>query len=554
MRLHDQYTLLYQHYADHDAQPGLPLLATLLGCSERNIRQQLSKMQARGWLHWAPGCGRGKRSTLTLLFTPEQLQLDKLGELVARGELEKAFVQLDTPQRRELMARLPDFLGAAKRNRQLRIPLHRAPTSLDPLHASSRLESHLVRQLFDRLCSFDRQQQTLSPNLAHYWEASDDGSRWRFWLRPGLRFHDGQPLDATAVAATVLRLRDAFNPWQRQYRHLVNIELHDTLSLSFVLAETDWLWPNRLATANASIVPIRRGADFSRLPVGSGPFRLIRHNELRLSLAAHEHYHRERPLLDQIDLWVITTAMDPPFDLLLDASAISTDSPLLSACTYLLCNPSRLRLGAPQRANLMRFLAEPSLVKADDPLRKPAQGLLTEWEHRLPTGPARCPLVKGSTLTLACYELASFQPLAAALAERLASAGIRLIVRTLSYPEFERLPDWWPDTDLVLSSEVPSDDRDYSCHEWFGSNPVLRAALEDRVAAELDQSLMHAQRQTDSAKRMRIYKNAGDCLVGGGWILPLSHERQGVSANPAVAGLELGASGWMDFSTLWVRQ
>ncbi|MCW3477991.1 ABC transporter substrate-binding protein [Neisseriaceae bacterium JH1-16] len=554
MRLHEQYALLHQHFADGEAQPGLSALAALFGCSERNARLQLAKMQAQGWLAWSPGRGRGRRSTLQLLLSPQELQLGRLGELIARGELEQAFAQLDAPQRRRLIAQLPRFLGAAKHNRQLRIPLHRAPTSLDPLQVSSRLESHLVRQLFDRLCGFDLQRQRLLPALAHHWEAEDDAKRWRFWLRPELCFHDGRPLDAAAVAATVLRLRDEPNPWQRQYRHLLAVEVHDALSLSFALTDTDWLWPNRLVTANASIVPVQRGADFERLPVGSGPFRLTRHNELRLSLSANEHYWRERPLLDEIDLWVIDApTLAEPFDVRLDSTAPGPDSPLQSACTYLLHNPARLRLSDDRRRQLMRFLAEPALVADDDPLRRPARGLLPDWQHPLPDAPAHCPLPRGSMLTLVSYELPSFRPLAEALTARLAEAGVRLVVRALAYPDYDRVEHWWADTDLVLSSEVLHDDRDYSCHEWLGGNRVLRAALDATAVDRLDHRLLAAQHQPNNEQRMEHYRTAGDELVGDGWLLPLSHERQGVSAGPSVAGLELGPNGWMNFSTLWLR-
>ena len=38
----------------------------------------------------------------------------------------------------------------------------------------------------------------LEPGLAERWERVD-GNRWRFFLRPGISFHDGTPLDAQAV-------------------------------------------------------------------------------------------------------------------------------------------------------------------------------------------------------------------------------------------------------------------------------------------------------------------------------------------------------------------
>lgn len=552
MRLEQQYRLLYQHYGEGDSHPGLPALATLLGCSERNVRLQLGKMQAQGWIAWQPGRGRGRLSTLRCLRTPEMLALDNVGRLLAQGELEQAFARLPPAQRGQLMAQLPRYLGAGNNRRQLRIPIHRQLTTLDPQQVSSRLEAHLVRQLFDRLCDFDVHSQTLQPALAHHWEAQDDARRWRFWLRPGISFHDGTPLDAQAVAASIRRLDHPACTWRRQYRGLRAIRLHDALSLSFELADSDWLWPQRLLSANASIVPLRRAAGFAQLPVGSGPFRVLRHSPQRLTLQANPHYYRERPLLDEIDLWVIDTpAQQQGFDVRLDAAG--DDRSLQSACTYLVPNPQRpLLRDAASRRWLLRLLSQPSVITADDPLRRPAHGLLPDWQQPA-VAPATAALPPGSQLRLVTYELAAFQPLAQAVAARLASAGIGLQIVTLDYPRYERLQEWWPDTDLVLGSEVLHDDRDYSCHEWFGSNPTLRLALGEFDGARMDAALLAIQRQQSPAARMAAYRQIGDWLVAEGWLLPLSHEYQGVIASPAVAGLALGLNGWMDFSRLWLQ-
>ena len=553
MRLHEQYRLLQQHYGEQPVSPGVAELAALLACSPRNVRLQLAKMQQQGWLAWQPGRGRGHRSVLQCLQPPQDLQWQRTHRLLQRGELEQAFASLPPDGRSQLMAQLPAYLGASANRRQLRIPIHRPLATLDPLRVTSRLEAHLVRQVFDRLCSFDIATQTLQPALAHSWQADASARQWRFWLRPGVQFHDGSPLDAWAVAASVQRLHEQAGPWMQQYRGLRAIRVHDALSLSFELADTDWLWPQRLITANASIVPVRRGDDFAQLPVGSGPFRVARHSAQRLSLEANLRYYRERPLLDGIDLWVLAAPAGADFHLRLDQPVSGRSQPLQSACTYLLANTRRpwCRDDARRRA-LLHWLSQPPLVTADDPLREPASGLLPDWQQP-GVQPAATPLPAGQVLTLVTYELASFQPLAQSIADRLAAAGVGLRIRTLDYPRYERFEDWWHDTDLVLSSEVLHDDRDYSCYEWLGGNPLLRAALGEGGAARMAAAPQVVQATPAREARMQAYQRIADWLVAEGWLLPLSHERQGVAASPRVGGLALGLNGWMDFASLWLH-
>lgn len=45
------------------------------------------------------------------------------------------------------------------------------------------------------------------PSIAQAWTASPDGLVWRFEMRPGATFHDGSPLNAAAVAASLDRAR-----------------------------------------------------------------------------------------------------------------------------------------------------------------------------------------------------------------------------------------------------------------------------------------------------------------------------------------------------------
>jgi peptide/nickel transport system substrate-binding protein len=73
------------------------------------------------------------------------------------------------------------------------IALDAALTSVDT-HAS-----RVVNQMLEGLVELARGRTTVIPRLATRWRTSKDGRTWTFFLRRGVRFHDGKPLNAAAV-------------------------------------------------------------------------------------------------------------------------------------------------------------------------------------------------------------------------------------------------------------------------------------------------------------------------------------------------------------------
>ncbi|MES2102557.1 MAG: ABC transporter substrate-binding protein [Pseudomonadota bacterium] len=569
MRLIDQYRRLHSLLQGQSEQPGLPALARGLHCSERNVRILLGKMQEQGWLNWEAARGRGHLSRLTLLQSPQTAAMTRLSDLLEEGELEQAFGSLDDDQRQRLVERLPEFLGLPDGDcTQLRMSLYRAVESLDPLDVVSRLEAHLVRQIFSRLVEFDRASQQLVPALAHHWESEDGGRTWHFWLRPGLSFHDGAPLQCEDVRQTLLRLRDNPAFYQSLYRHLQSVELSgdDSLScrLSCKLAVPDYLWPHRMASANASIVPRRRKADFASMPVGSDPFKLVRNNEYRITLQAFKDYYRERALLDQVDLWMMEPpAGTAPFDLqfghsdttMLDRTGKARNmlSQLQSGCTYLVCNSRRPSFAkAEQRLALADWLAPQTLIAPDDMHRRPASGMLADWKHRTANSGKRYTRLKGQQLTLVVWNTTEMLKLAEAVIARLQKAGATVKLMQLPCEDLES-EDWRQYADLWLGAEVLNDDEDFGCYEWFACDSVLRNWMSDECNAHVDQQLAGIQAKPDSAHRMGAYARLGKQLVQEGWIIPILHEYQQVQAAAHIAGLHMTPLGFASFSDLWVR-
>jgi ABC-type oligopeptide transport system substrate-binding subunit/class 3 adenylate cyclase len=87
----------------------------------------------------------------------------------------------------------------------LRISTSFLPNDPDPRSAIAWPNIQLCMQLFDRLVEA-WPERTIVPSLAERWEISDDGLRYLFHLRDGLRWSDGTPLTAHDVEFGIKRV------------------------------------------------------------------------------------------------------------------------------------------------------------------------------------------------------------------------------------------------------------------------------------------------------------------------------------------------------------
>ncbi len=81
------------------------------------------------------------------------------------------------------------------------------PVSLDPHEQLSGGTLQLSHMVFDPLVRFT-QQMDFEPRLAQSWERID-AHTFRFKLRPGVKFHSGNPLTADDVIWTFNRLQSS---------------------------------------------------------------------------------------------------------------------------------------------------------------------------------------------------------------------------------------------------------------------------------------------------------------------------------------------------------
>jgi peptide/nickel transport system substrate-binding protein len=190
---------------------------------------------------------------------------------------------------------------------QLTIGTEANPTNLDPRKATDVASARVTQLVFSSLLQKDP-QSNLVPDLALRWEQPDDKT-YLFYLRQGVKFHDGSPLTARDVKYTFESVLDPAlkSPRKGSYEQLERIELLDDYTIKFVLKEASAPF---LVNMVLGIVPQHiassAGEEFSTKPVGSGPFKLTdwQPNE-KLEFTAFEEYYAGPPKLKRITYKIV---------------------------------------------------------------------------------------------------------------------------------------------------------------------------------------------------------------------------------------------------------
>jgi peptide/nickel transport system substrate-binding protein len=160
----------------------------------------------------------------------------------------------------------------------VRLGIAGAPSTLDPAKLPTQGALPATYLLYDRLTKLDDNLE-VKPMLATSWKFAADGSNLELTLRQGVTFHDGTPLDAAAVKATLERNKTVSGSTvSSQLDSVTTIDAVDATTVRLNLkpgrgAEL----PTILAYAAGEIVSpkaIADGRDLATAPgdAGSGPY------------------------------------------------------------------------------------------------------------------------------------------------------------------------------------------------------------------------------------------------------------------------------------------
>ena len=161
----------------------------------------------------------------------------------------------------------------------LRIGLAEDPDLLDPTLARSFVGRIVFASLCDKLFDIGPELDIV-PQLATEWRWTDGNTGLVIKLRPGIKFHDGEPLDATAVKFSIERhLTMPGSNRKGEISAVTGVDIIDDHTVKLVLsapfAPLLAQLTDRAGMVMSPKAALAAGENFGSHPVCAGPFKFV---------------------------------------------------------------------------------------------------------------------------------------------------------------------------------------------------------------------------------------------------------------------------------------
>lgn len=210
----------------------------------------------------------------------------------------------------------------AKRGGVLRYGVLSAPAHFDVHQSGTVANIGTQGCMYDNLVRRDPRDsgQTIIPDLAHSWDIAKDGKTYTFFLRKGVKFHDGGEFTAEDVRATYARLItpptgfssprtplfSAVSEIKVRDSHTIEFTLHEVRPKHFMLGAfaSGWNIIVRKKTLEDHNYNLRQVMNFP----GTGPFRHVKRvdKEVWVMERNPDYWNEGLPYLDGVEIYHLT--------------------------------------------------------------------------------------------------------------------------------------------------------------------------------------------------------------------------------------------------------
>ncbi|MFG1465158.1 ABC transporter substrate-binding protein [Xanthobacter sp. DSM 24535] len=194
------------------------------------------------------------------------------------------------------------------------VALEKEIQNLDALITASGDSLRYAWQIYDTLYGFDS-KGNMVPRMATSYEVSPDGLSYTYRLRPGILFHNGDPLTSADVAFSVERVLDpAAKSTRRPFFApiMAGVDTPDPQTVIFRLKQPDGAFLNKIAgflfiVPKGYISSLPTSEAFAIAPIGSGPYKVVRHDVGQsLELERFDGFYGTKPGIKRLIMKMIS--------------------------------------------------------------------------------------------------------------------------------------------------------------------------------------------------------------------------------------------------------
>ncbi len=162
---------------------------------------------------------------------------------------------------------------------ELRVAISAQPPTIDPLMATAVVTRDISRQLYETLFVFNSKFEPV-PMLAESYEKSEDGKKYTFHLRKGVKFHNGKEMTAADVVPSMNRWLEKSRTAQALLKNVSFKEI-DNYTVELQLTDPSFMTLTALsATVQAAAIMPKEVIEKATATgvqehIGTGPFKFV---------------------------------------------------------------------------------------------------------------------------------------------------------------------------------------------------------------------------------------------------------------------------------------
>lgn len=448
---------------------------------------------------------------------------------------------------RILLVVLAFFALSSVSAQRLTTALSSNPQTLDPQLTFEGFSFSVTNQVYETLVRIDGSGEII-PGLAAEW-AYPAPNQLQLTLREGVTFHDGTPLDAEAVKASLERLLDPETgaPGRFVVSAITSVTAPDAQTVVIETAEPFAPLLAHLAHPVAAIVKADAAEALARAPIGTGPYRFVSwQDNVEVVLEANASYWGGAPDIAEVVYRIIpdvstqivelhSGGIDLVFNVPVDNYAELAETDGLTATSFLgwgsahlgfnVANPKLQDVRVRQALNhaidkgllveaFFQGLAEPAVSPIPPTVRFAA-----ELEEAYPYDPERARALlseagaDGLSLRLDVYQDTSLEAAAQILQAMFAEVGVTLELRVQEYPAYLEAAQQ-DSLELYMTSwGTVTLDADYTLYAFFHSSEIPQNNLSRFDNPEVDGWLDEGRATPEDAVREEVYTDVQQTVL-----------------------------------------